>query len=199
MKKNQRASDLLRQLTKTTEENICLGAIFDKLGERAYGLILIFCALPSALPVSIIPGVAFILSIPIIIVAAQLTLAKKTLWLPKRINQVTIEKNKLSKTLDKALPYLIKCERWLKPRLAVMTSKFFEVLIGLTIMVLALLLMLPIPFSNFIFSMLIVIFSLGLLEKDGVYIITGWLGCILYAVFAYELIMVMIHTLSSHA
>ena len=55
-----------------------------------------------------------------------------------------------------------------------------EIITGIVIMMLALLLLLPIPFSNFIFAALIIIFSLGLIEKDGFFILCGYFAPILY-------------------
>ena len=55
-----------------------------------------------------------------------------------------------------------------------------EILNGLVILVLALLLILPIPFSNFIFAIQLIVFSMGLIEKDGIFIVLGYTASLLY-------------------
>ncbi|HBD7260561.1 TPA: exopolysaccharide biosynthesis protein, partial [Legionella pneumophila] len=46
-----------------------------------------------------------------------------------------------------------------------------------------------IPFSNFIFATLLIIFSLGLIEKDGLFLIIGYLGVVIYANFVYLFVL----------
>jgi hypothetical protein len=87
------------------------------------------------------------------------------------------------------VPYLRKVEQFLHPRLLIMTSPVFGIINGSAIFCLALLLILPIPLSNFIFAILIVIFSLGLVEKDGIFILLGYIGTICYATFVYVFIL----------
>ncbi|WP_143549544.1 exopolysaccharide biosynthesis protein, partial [Rickettsiella grylli] len=93
------------------------------------------------------------------------------------------------------VPYLVKLERFLKPRWLVMTSRKMETINGIIIFGLALLLILPIPFSNFIFALLIVIFSLGLIEKDGICIIGAYLLTVFYLLFICTFILSALRTL----
>ncbi|HFD2276232.1 TPA: exopolysaccharide biosynthesis protein, partial [Legionella pneumophila] len=75
--------------------------------------------------------------------------------------------------------------------------RFMEIINGIVIFFLALLLMLPIPFSNFIFATILIIISLGLIEKDGLFLIIGYLGVMIYANFVYLFVLTaMKHWLS---
>jgi hypothetical protein len=67
-----------------------------------------------------------------------------------------------------------------------------EIINGSIIFCLAILLMLPIPFSNFIFAGLLIIFSLGLIEKDGLFLAIGYIGATLYISFIYVFIVAII-------
>jgi hypothetical protein len=166
--------------------------ILDTLGERAFGIVLLFFALPSALPFSAIPGISVIFSIPIVLFSCQMIFARKTLWLPKLIAERTIHHQSISKMVHSAVPFLIKVEYLSKPRWAFMTCRFMEVINGLAILSLGLFLMLPIPFSNFIFASLLIIFSLGLIEKDGMFLFLGYIGAISYISFISMLIITVI-------
>lgn len=66
-----------------------------------------------------------------------------------------------------------------------MTCRITEIINGITILGLAFLLMLPIPFSNFIFGGLLAIFNSGIIEKDGLLIFIGYLCFIAYIFFIY--------------
>lgn len=183
MNKSQyRSSEKLLEIVhaKALEENICFEEIIKLLGTRAFGIALLFFSLPSALPFSAIPGVSFIFSIPIFFFAIQMMLGRHTLWLPPIIAKKTIPHKSVVKFIDKTVPYLRKAEYFLKPRWLFMTNRPMEVINGLMLLLLSILLMLPIPFSNFIFAILLVIFSLGLIEKDGAFIVLGYLASTLY-------------------
>lgn len=193
MKKiNKHSSEVLIDIVKNKElknKDLTFHQLLQLLGKRTFGIALLFFALPSILPLAIIPGISFIFSLPIMIFSLQMILGRNTLWLPKIMADYTIEYEKLIKIICVSIPYLIKIERFLKPRLLIMTSRIMESINGIVIFCLALLLILPIPFSNFIFGILIVIFSLGLIEKDGIFILTGYFGTICYITFVYTFIL----------
>lgn len=187
-------SEILMEIAQTKPVNgaVTFRRILQKLGQRSFGIALLFCSLPSVLPVAAIPGVAFFFGVPIILFALQMVIGRKMLWLPKSIADHAISHKKVSKFIFTATPYLVKIEKFLKPRLALMTSHIMEVINGLTIFFLALLLMLPIPFSNFIFSSLIILFSLGIIAKDGLFILIGYVATSLYIVFGYIVVVMAV-------
>lgn len=189
-KQYKRSSEILMEIAQDkSSDHLTYRDILNKLGNRAFGLALLFFALPSALPFSIIPGVSFIFSLPVLIFALQMIGGRKTLWLPKVIAERPISHEKIAKVIHTASPYLIKLEKLLKPRWAFMTSLPLEIINGITIAILSILLMFPIPMSNFIFSVLIIFFGLGFTEKDGVFIALGYLGAIIYIAFMYFIIL----------
>ncbi|RDI46524.1 exopolysaccharide biosynthesis protein [Aquicella lusitana] len=201
MKKSKRSSELLMEIAqdKPLAGDLTYQHFLQRLGDRAFGIVLLFFALPSALPSSFLPGISLIFSLPIAIFALQIIFARKTLWLPNVIGKRKISHEKISKIIHAAVPYLAKIERFLKPRWDLMMMPVMEIIHGIAIFFLALLLILPIPFSNFILATLVIIFSLGFAEKDGVFIVIGYIGSILYVSFIYLLIIATIKTvLSGH-
>jgi len=195
MKKTvKRSSDTLLEMAnhKELKGELTYQRILHVLGERAFGVVLIFFALPSALPFSAIPGVSVVFSVPIMLFACQMIFARKTLWLPKIIAERTIHKNTISRVIHTTVPLLIRIEYFLKPRWSFMTCRFMEIINGSIIFCLAILLMLPIPLSNFIFAALLIIFSLGLIEKDGLFLVVGYICFILYISFIYIFIAAII-------
>lgn len=184
------SSDILLEIANNNElkGELTYQHILQILGERAFGIVLLFFALPSALPFSAVPGISAVFSIPIALFACQMIFARETLWLPKIIAKRTIHQKTISKIIHATVPYLTKVEYFLKPRWTFMTCRFMEIINGSIIFCLAILLMLPIPLSNFIFAVLLIIFSLGLIEKDGILLIVGYIGAIFYASFIYVII-----------
>jgi len=181
-KKIKRSSDILKDIAEDHKADhvVTYRYIVKMLGERTFGLVLLLFALPSILPLSSIPGVSFIFSLPIALCSFQLIIGRNTLWIPEVIANQTIEHQKLAKIIQKTLPFLKKMERFLSPRCSFMFYWGIERLSGLIIFILSLLLMLPIPFSNMILSAFIVLFGLGFVEKDGLFVIVGYGGALTY-------------------
>lgn len=191
MKKIKRSSEILLEMArdKNLDGDLTIYRILQLLGDRTFGLAVIFFALPSALPISAIPGISFLFGTPILALSLQMILMRETLWLPKRVARHTIHHRTIVKIVHASTRYLQKIEIFLKPRLIFMTSKYMETVNGIVLLALTLLLMLPIPLSNFILASLIIIFSLGLMEKDGLFIIISYLGGITYVAFIYAVII----------
>ncbi|WP_306686670.1 exopolysaccharide biosynthesis protein [Candidatus Coxiella mudrowiae] len=72
-------SEVIKEITQDIKSNgeLTYQVISQKLGNRAFGLALLFFTIPSALPFSAIPGVSFIFSFLIAIFAFQLIFARK--------------------------------------------------------------------------------------------------------------------------
>lgn len=176
-KQKIRISQVLRQLFKEKKQDtITYKDLVVGLGEQAFGLIIILFALPSALPLSIIPGFSFLFGLPIFIVALHLVIGKRILWLPQYLAKKEINSKRLDQIIKKTAPYLFRVEHLLKPRWSFLTSKGMEHIHGLLLIMLSVFLALPIPLSNLFFAILIIFLGLGLAEKDGLVIMLVYLG-----------------------
>ncbi len=156
------------------------GDLVQILGGQGLGIIAILFSLPSALPISAIPGISFVFGLPIVFIAIHLILGKHKLWLPAKLAKRTITREKLQQTIKKTLPILKRVEFFLKPRLDFFSTPIMYRCHGIVLLMLSLLLLLPIPFSNFIFASLIIFFGFGIAEKDGVFLALAYVGSLLY-------------------
>lgn len=190
----KRSSEIFLEIVqnKNLENNLTYQSILQALGERAFGLVFLFFSLPSILPFSAVPGLSVIFGLPIAIFALQMIFARKTLWLPEYIAIRNISHIKVVKIIFGVMPYLIKLERLSKPRWPLMNCRAMEIINGTTIFCLALLLMLPIPFSNLFFGTFIILFSVGIVEKDGILILVGYICVILYISVIYFLLLTVV-------
>jgi len=184
MKRESSVSSILRRvLKKHKDDSLTYGELIAALGEQAFGLITILFALPSALPVSVIPGISFVFGLPIVFIGLHLIAGRRSLWLPKKLSDYRVDVKKLDAVARKTLPSILYIERFLKPRLFFMSSPGMERVLGIVLLLLSFLLLLPIPFSNFFFASLIICFGLGLVEKDGLLLIIGYIGSFIYGFF----------------
>jgi hypothetical protein len=78
----------------------------------------------------------------------------------------------------KLSPILQRAERILRPRLTLLLHPVPERIVGAACLLLAIILFLPIPFGNIPPAWAIAAFALGILERDGLATVVGWLGTI---------------------
>src|SRR3546814_399971 len=157
--------------------------VFAGLGERAFGMLLFVATLPAFIP---IPGVGGAISGPLaILIGLQLLAGRRIPWLPKFIARRGPHRHAMARFERMLSPWLGRLERLVKPRLSLLLDhRVAGMLSGLLRVLLGLLLALPIPFTNYIFGSLLLLFALALLERDGALMIAAWIaGAIAIAVF----------------
>ncbi len=171
-KENLPASDVLRNVVdNTTADKISFFDLKTALHERGFGLLMVIFSITVALPMP--PGLASLPAIPLLIIAIQMLMGLDSPWLPGWIGNRSIKRTTLATIIEKASPYLKKIERLLKPRLSFASSYYGERIVGLFATLFALSIMIPLPLTNMVPSLGILVMSLGLLSKDGITIIIG--------------------------
>lgn len=151
-------------------ERIRVKDLLDALGDRAIGALMFVFAVPSIFPVP--PGVSTILGTPLIFLSVQLMLGLRP-WLPAIISQRSLSRGDFQALIRRVLPWLARAERLLRPRLVVLAAPPLEYVIGLLCLLLSVALALPIPLGNTLPALAISILALGVLEKDGLWVLTG--------------------------
>lgn len=165
-------------------ETTSIGEILDAFHERGFGVVLFVFALPMALPIPVPPGINILLALPLLILTAQQTAGRRTIWLPERMKKRTIKTESLSHMLTKALPIVLKIEHFTRPRFGMITADWFSHLIGLVGVLFALAICVPIPLSNTVPSFSIALMAIGVLMRDGLAILFGmvigvtWVVCL---------------------
>ena len=96
------------------------------------------------------------------------------LTLPVLLSQRTVPRKDLVKLLHRVLPPLERFEKLSRPRLAFLTGRVGARLAGLACSLIALVLVLPIPFANLVPAMACGLFAMGLTRRDGLLILGGY-------------------------
>ncbi len=164
------SEQILAIFEHTPGERVSLRDMVDGLGDRGFGILFVFLALPNVIP---IPGISTLVGIPMAIFAGQMMIGLKRPWLPQRLLAVSFSKAEVLPALTIAIGRLAKVERFIKPRLSSLTQPFAERMIAAAIVYIALVLCLPIAGANLIPAIGVVCFALGIIEKDGVMVIVG--------------------------
>jgi hypothetical protein len=173
-----RTSEVLRELASAEGERITFREILLGLRHRAFGFTLLIFALPCCLPMP--PGVPTVCGIALVLIALNLIIGRRRLWLPRVIAEKSVARADLKRVVDHAAPYLQRLERVCRPRIAFVTEPIGKRFIGLVVFLLGVLLILPIPFlGNMPPGFAAAIISIGVSERDGVVVIVGLLVAVI--------------------
>lgn len=166
-----RLSDILSGLaTDEGRLRISVADIFQAMGDRAFGALILIFALPNIVPTP--PGTSALTGTPLVFLAAQLMLGQKP-WLPRIIADRSMTRQDFASIVTRVTPWLAKAERMLRPRLGFLVYPPAEYLIGFVCLVLAVILALPVPLGNILPAIAICFFSFGILERDGICVLIG--------------------------
>lgn len=180
---------LLGLASDTTRERIRISDLFDALGDRAIGALMFVFAVPNVMPVP--PGVSAVLGTPLIFLAAQLMTGRAP-WLPGVVAQRSLSREDFARLMDRVLPWLMRGEKLLRPRLGVWVRPPVEYLVGAICLLLAVVLVLPIPLGNTLPALAISVLALGVLERDGLWVLAGTVAAVIAGVVVSGVVLAMV-------
>ena len=170
-----RTTDLLRSaLEAHGGESITFGDFLDPLGERAFGFLILILALPNFIPVPI--GVGGPMGVLVSFIGLQMLLGFEHPWLLNTLRKRGIKRSSVERFIARLTPVLRWLERLCSPRLEMLTRHPAHRISGLLLVLIGVALALPIPFTNYLFGLLLVLFAVALIERDGIALLIAWLA-----------------------
>lgn len=159
---------LKRLLIEMPPGELSIGIIVLRMRRRSFGGIFLILA-----TLGLLPGIATLAGLAMLAPAVQMALGYRAPVLPRFVRRRRINASAIQALADRAIPWIERVERYVKPRWVPLTLPPVPMLIGILTVGLALVIMLPLPFSNFPPAIALVCFSLGLFERDGLLIGLG--------------------------
>ncbi|HEU0071813.1 MAG TPA: exopolysaccharide biosynthesis protein [Alphaproteobacteria bacterium] len=168
-----KTSEVLQRLAEDVkgQESITVGWLVARLGTRAFGAIILLMALPNITPQ--IPGMSTIFGLLIMLPAVQIMVGLSQMWLPSFLARQTMPAPTVGKILEFAVPWVQRMEKLIKPRFEFLMSPPWENIVGAAVLWLGFILFLPIPGANFLPALACAFMALGMLERDGLFIMAG--------------------------
>lgn len=148
---------------------VSVGDVVHEIGEDAFGPLMLVPALITVSPASGIPGLTSLGGICIALVAVQMVLMRRTLWLPGILLKRKINR----KTLEKAVSWLRKPARIIdkvtRRRLRLLVKAPFALVPALICLAIGLVMpfMEVIPFSGSLAASAVSLFALAFTTEDG--------------------------------
>ena len=181
------------------DDLLSLRELLAGLDRRAFGMLLFIATLPAFIP---IPAGGAISGPLAILIGAQLLVGRHRPWLPDFIARRGPHRRALAAFERRFAPWLSRLEALVRPRLpGLLANRAAAMLTGLVLMLLGLLLLLPIPLTNYLFGVLLLLFALALLERDGVLMVIAWItgisAVVVFGVLSGNLAAITLHWLAS--
>lgn len=197
------SDELQRLIDEFATGTVTVRELIVTLQGRAYDFLLLLLALPFLVPVPLL-GLSTPFGAVIAVIAARLMLGQRP-WLPAKLLDTRLPPKFFPMMLAGARRILRAFELFLRPRLPWLVAAPLPQLHAFIIFVAAVLLLLPLPpGTNFPPAACIVIMAAGLLERDGLFVLLGYvtfaLNMVFFALFGFygtKLFEIIWHRLTS--
>jgi hypothetical protein len=148
-------------LGEARTEDVTLSWLMSRLGDRSFGIVLIFLAM-----LGLLPGISAFAGLLLIVPAFQMIMARPGPVFPRRVASRQIKTRRLFHMIRRIVPALRYLERVIHPRWLTPFEATKRV-VGAVVLLLGIGLLAPIPLSNVPPALLIVLFAFAYLEEDG--------------------------------
>ncbi len=156
-------SELLEGLvSQAAAERITLAQLLDHLGDRSFGIFVLFLAV-----IALLPGASGLVAILLAVPAIQMMLARRAPVLPRFLGVRQVRMARLESLVRRIAPMLRRLERIVRPRWPTPLESTKR-MTGALLLLMGLMLLVPIPFSQFVVAPVIGFVALAYLEQDGV-------------------------------
>ena len=141
--------------------------------QRAFGALLLVVLLPTFIPVPV--GIGAVTGPMISLLGLQMLLTFSRPWLPQWLRRRRMERATVARFGNRFRPLLARLEKICKPRLSRITEHVAaHMFTGLQLVILGFLLALPIPLTNYPFGVILLLYAVALIERDGVLLLLAW-------------------------
>ena len=165
-------------------EGMTLRELLELIGKRGRLITCMVLAAPFLIPISI-PGTGVVVGFIILIISLSIMLNKYYL-VPDILLNREMSYTNLVKVLNACIRILTFLEKYMKPRLKLMTNKKFSSIsnnIFLVISSVLFIIPIPIPLTDTLPALGIFFLSAGILECDGYLILSGYFVVVITAIY----------------
>lgn len=176
------SQDIKSLLERLANQPLTIGDILAETEERGFSLVIALLVLPFLFPVP--PGLTGVPGACCVLLGVQMALGRRSPWLPKKIARFRFPRWFILQLLQNLRKVTRVVEKIARPRLlGLAESPHVWRLNGSCICWLALLLISPVPFTNPIPAVGILLLAVATLEADGLLMCIGYAATALITLF----------------
>ncbi len=157
-------------LNETDGDEVSVGELMDRFGHRSVGPFFLVMGLITVVPpLGGIPGLPAIVGLIILLFSVQMLFGMDHVWLPAKVEEMALSKDKIGTAHDKLSGVLGEIDRFVTHRLewAAGGAARYAAAVLVSLMALALIPLELVPFAVAIPGIAISLIGLGLMAKDG--------------------------------
>ena len=167
------SQDIKLLLTKLATKPIAIGEIVEETAERGFNLIIGLIVLPFLFPMP--PGLSGVMGIGCLVLGMQMALGRKYPWLPRRVANFKFPRSLSQQLLKNIRRITVWLEKIVRSRWKQVANHSYTWRgNGICISWLSILLMLPIPFTNPLPAIAILLLAVSTIEADGLLMCVGY-------------------------
>lgn len=164
-------------VAQVQSDEVQLGDLVESIGQASFTALLLMPAIILVTPLSGIPLFSSVIGILIFLVATQMLFRRKHLWLPRWILHRTASAQRVKAALARIRPAMVWLDRHTAERLTVLVHR--PIIFIPQILCAASGLVMPlfelVPFSSTLLGLAVALLSLGMLARDGWFILLGFM------------------------
>ena len=167
---------------------VTVGGLVDRAAQHGFGLLMIVLSLPLIIPV-LPPGVALVVGLLYIVLAAQMLLGLERPWLPGGVRRYRLSPRAKLLLRQRGIPFLRRVERFTRPRQLWIPDVILTRIVAVAVLVLGIVLFSPLPFFHPVPAVTVMILGFGLINRDALFVGCGLVvsvGAVAVAVFGAE-------------
>lgn len=175
------------------DEHATVAELTRTLDDLAHSAAIFFLAALGLIPAP--PGLTVLIGIPLIIVCIQKA-SGLPLKLPRFIMRARVSRGRYEAVRSRLSSWLASAERWVKPSGAWQSRSGVDLTLDCFVILLAIGMMIPLPFTAMLPSLCICIITLGRLEADGRWVAAGLIGGMVSMTFVVAMVFATAKLLS---
>lgn len=170
-------SDILDRIEELAdkEDKVAVGDVIEALGGRGFGPLLVIVPLIDISPIGGIPGLPTAMALVIVVVAVQILLGRRHMWLPGFIRRRSVKSERAKKAVGKTRGVARFMDRWFHGRLTWLPEGVFlrVAAVGVILLCAAVPPLELLPFATTAPMLAIAAFGLAITVRDGALMIAA--------------------------
>jgi hypothetical protein len=164
---------LARMLDRAEAEAVVsIGWLMQQLGRRSFGFTLLVMAV-----LGFLPGASTVVGLLVAWLAIQMMLGHEAAVLPRLVARRSIAVERLARVIGIVAPWLAWVERLVQPRWPTLFQTT-KPLTGIMMLLLGLSMVSPVPFSQVVPALVIMLLALAYLEEDGIALVVALIAAL---------------------
>ena len=162
---------LLLACERDASDRVSVKDVLETIGNRSFGPLLLVPGLIGLSPIGAIPGIPGIMAVIVMLVAGQILIGMDHAWLPGALSRRSMTTAGLRRAVAALRPYAHFVDRFLGPRLPILTRGIFFYAITAICLVVAVVtpIIELVPLAGIVPNAAIVAFGLAITAHDGLW------------------------------